>query len=126
MAKAFICLHHNREKLQDYVCSLLQNWKVKVYASMDDVFDHLWESGDDVDLIISEPANSFQEELFNAAEHWPNLLFVAVFDEVDRPIKCPDNVVLLRSQDVQKEILSRIDHWGKRHSFLHLNHNSTN
>ena len=122
MAKALICLRHDRENLQDHVLALLQDWKVKVYASMDDVFNHLWDSGDDVDLVVSEPATSFQEELFHAAENWPDLLFVAVSDKDERPIEIPDNVVLLTREDVQSEILSRIDRWGKRNRSIYLDH----
>ena len=126
MAEALICLHRDREDLQDHLRSMLREWRVKVCASMDDVFDRLWEDGGDVDLVISEPPASCQEELFTAAGNWPDLLFVTVSDEVDRRVQVPGNVVLLERRDLRSTILSRIDRWGRRHGSLPLDRGPSN
>lgn len=122
MAEALICLRGDSEDIQDHVRSMLANWKVKVYASMEDVFDRLWEVGDDVDLVVSEPPAAFQDELFNAAENWPGLLFVTVSDEVDRTDRVPGNLILLGRGDARSEILSRIDRWEERRGACRIDH----
>lgn len=94
MARAIVCLPSQSQAVIAAIRSTLADMNVKVFNSVDDGFEYIWNDGRDAGLFILDLDDRHVDELWECARNWPSLHFIALHDDDERLPEPTLNMVL--------------------------------